>query len=203
MTTESAVEELWQEIEAVGGPMAVRVGLAQRMSFVERFSWAVPSREAIAEIIRFAAGDLILEVCAGRGLWARLIEGAGGRIIATDEEPGWESRTEGRSPTIPTAIAEARRCFTDVEPLDAVAAVRAHPEARVLMMVWPPYDDPMDFEVLDAFDGDRLIYVGELGDCTGSAAGAARIEAEWEEEQQIWIPQWPGCHDSMTLWRRR
>lgn len=59
-------------------------GMLARNEVVHRFAWAVPSDEAIKKIVEFSP---IIEMGAGTGYWANLIQKAGGEIVAFDSHP--------------------------------------------------------------------------------------------------------------------
>jgi len=62
----------------------------KRDDFVEKYAWAVPTKEAISEIALFANGENILEVGAGLGYWAMRLKKKNVNIIATDVgDNGW------------------------------------------------------------------------------------------------------------------
>src|SRR5262245_16282770 len=96
------VEALWARIEAAGplveAPEAapdwddgvterVRSQYDRRRQFIALYAWCVPTREAIEAIAAFVDDRNVLEVCAGNGLWARLLAEAGASVVATDGEP--------------------------------------------------------------------------------------------------------------------
>jgi hypothetical protein len=90
-----------------------------------------------------------------------------------------------------------------VEPVSGVAAVRAHP-GRTLLLCWPPpEDDAAGYDVLRAYRGDVLLYVG--GDADGPA-GSPRFHRElalnWTVEEEVAIPVWPGLRDRLSVLRR-
>ena len=93
--------------------------------------------------------------------------------------------------------------WTDVEPVDGVAAVRRHRD-RTLLLCWPPpEDDAASWSVLRAYRGDVLLYVGEGID---GPAGTARFHRElalnWTATDEVAIPTWPGLRDRLTVFRR-
>jgi hypothetical protein len=157
----------------------------RRGAFVKRYAWALPSMDAIHDIVRFAAGSAILEIGAGSGLWAALLQMEGVSVIATDSEPWAET-------------------YTKVERLDVAESLAAYPETEVLMLCWPPYGEPVATLALAAFTGKRLVYIGEgNGGCTGDDTFHALLEEFWTlENDGAVIPQWPGLHDALYLYRR-
>lgn len=164
-----------------------------RRDFRQKYGWAVPNREAAAAILAFAGGDPILEVMAGTGLWARVLADAGATITATD----WKNHH--------TYLWVGRHapCYYKVERLTACKAIEKYPHP-VLMMCWPPYNEPVAAEALAAFKGDRVVYIGEgEGGCTGDDTLHKAFETEWELDAIVATPQWPALHDGLFLYRRK
>lgn len=158
----------------------------KRGRFVKEYAWALPSPDVIRAIVAFADGGTILEIGAGSGLWAHLLREAGAEIRATDVEP-WDTT------------------YTFVAQLSATEALALYPDAHVLMLCWPPYADPLGALALAVFTGDRLVYIGEgEGGCTGDDTFHAMLSEFWEvEEPSAMLPQWPGLHDCLDLYRRK
>ena len=99
---------------------------------VHLFSWAIPSDEALDTIARYAP---IVEVGAGTGYWAKLLEDRGVDIAASDrlaEGGHWKGVR-----------------WTDVVKMEATTAARIAPAGAALMMVWPTsmrlHTDPRSF----------------------------------------------------------
>lgn len=165
--------------------------------FVKNLSYAVPSQEAITRIKSFAKGSPILEIGAGLGLWALLLQKAGVKVTPTDISP---------------EVSDARYNYcnkrqglytpiVDMAHMDAVQAYgNTHP---VLMFGWPPYSRSMAHEALTAFKGDRLIYIGECGGCTADETFETLLEKHWDTIESFRIPQWWGLHDCMRLFVRK
>jgi hypothetical protein len=168
----------------------------RRMPFIDRYAWAVPSQEAVAAIVEHADGP-ILEVGAGRGLWAALLRLSGAVVYATDIEPGGRSPTEHYLVTV-----DAEMTYTSVERCGAAEAAVRHPDAGLLFLCWPPYDEPMGAEALRAFRGPRLAYIGEDDGCTGDEMFRDLLTSEWLLDRDVAIPQWPGLHDALFLYHR-
>jgi len=137
-----------------------------------RYSWAVPTDEALDAIAEWGP---IVEVGAGTGYWAHLLEARGVDIVAYDLNP------PGTRKLLPDHVLEQlpkdkrppwhsdQRPLFDVQHGGAPVAA-LHPD-RTLLLVWPCYNDPMAAIAVEnhvAAGGKRLIYVGEGADgCTG------------------------------------
>ena len=169
----------WEAVERYGpGPGR------QRPVFTDHLAWAVPSREAIRTIVEVAAGRTVLEIGAGRGLWSRLVEDAGGKVIATDARP-------------------PKRCWTRVRRQTARQA-RRRSRAEVLLLCWPPPGAPVGAQALDGFDG-TVIHVGEEGEhrVTGDAGLFEILYRDFACTRRVEIPVWPGFADALTVWESR
>lgn len=167
-----------------------RTGFFARDAFIENFSWAVPSVQAIEEICKFAAGELILEVGAGNCFWAFLIRKAGQRIIPSDS---FASHGTKRSKSFVPEMFE----------LDAIQAIQVH-QTNVLLLSWPGYEDPMGVDALKAFTGNKLIYIGEgPGGCTGNDEFFDLLDLHWIRVNRVDIPCWYGIHDSLEFYVRK
>ena len=161
-----------------------------RQYYIENFSWSIPSIDAIKEIVRFAGSEQILEVCAGNCFWACLIRLYGGNIIASDN--------------FSSHGTEQYNCFiSDVLNEDAVRSVQSH-RTNVIMISWPTYNDPLATNVLDTFEGNRLIFVGEgAGGCTANDSFFDLLREKWSLVKYLMIPNWPGLHDGVYFYERK
>jgi hypothetical protein len=158
--------------------------------FLQNFAYAIPSTTAIRDICKFANYAQILEVCSGLGLWAALIRANGGNIIPTDSFTSHGTSQEKK--------------FIDVIPIDAVSAVNTFP-TPVLMICWPGHGDPCAYESLRAFQGDKLVYIGEMKEgCTANNEFFDLLSSEWDEKNYYYrIPQWYGVLDSLSFYTRK
>lgn len=168
-----------------------------------RCAWAVPNEQAIRAI-----ADLkmpVVEMGAGTGYWAWMLQNEGVDVKAFDSQPNgnhWCSADHWAP--VRQGSHEVLWAYTN----------------HALMLCWPPYDEAMAIDCLEAYKGDVLIYIGEgPSGCTGDNAfhqalgsdywdGEAEdfIEApptQWTEELTVAIPQWPGLHDFLTIFRRK
>lgn len=161
-----------------------------RDATVHRIGYALPCREAIEECLRH--GPLV-EVGAGAGLWASIIARHGGDVVATDRQPdGWKS---GHGFVV--------GCVHPVETMDAVEAVRRHPDRNVLV-IWPTLGKSWAADVLEAMEPGRvLIHVGEIGGCTSDGRFARRIRGkDFETIGGAPLPTWPTMHDALDVFRK-
>lgn len=169
------------------------------------YSWAIPNDAALDAIAQCSPRGVV-EIGAGGGYWTRLLRGRGVDVIAYDRAP-----RPGRWHT--------HNWVDDVLAGDHTA-VAGHPE-RTLLLVWPAYGEAWTHQVIEAYGGDTVVYVGE-GD--GGATGDDRMHGLlglhecWHDPDEdcdcrkepepftpvrvVGIPQWFGLHDRLYVCQR-
>lgn len=176
-----------------------------------RYAWAIPGPEAVDAIAAEAAGRGVVEIGAGLGYWAALLQHHHVDVVATDRDPGQNHWCHGHGP------------WTEVARLDAVSAARQAGDAgRVLFVCWPSMDAWAGDAVAAYHEagGQVVCYVGEAeGGCTGDDELWSQLwddddyddEDEGEEKRppalfpaaaEVAIPQWTGIHDRLVIGRR-
>lgn len=159
--------------------------LLKRVDFVKTYSWAIPNDEAIAYLVSVSP---IIEIGAGSGYWAYLIQQAGGKILPFDINPYKNNWCEAK--------------WTEVA-LGSADTVIEYP-THTLFLCWPPYKEPLAYDALVNYSGNRVIYIGEgWHGATASDEFHQLLNKEWEEELEIEIPQFSGIHDSLISYVRR
>lgn len=167
----------------------------RREYFTQNYGWSVPSEDSMQELKNFIGNDTVLEVGAGYGLWAKLMQEIGVKIIPT---------TRKNHPDDLYHVPNPNLSFTDVEDIESLNSIKKYPNANVLMMIWPPYDDTMAYQSLKSFNGNKLIYVGEgSGGCTGCDKFHGLLNKKWKLVKNINIPRWVGIHDYIMLYERK
>jgi len=163
-----------------------------RMEYVKEFGWAIPDVDSIFGIAEFATNGFvedttILEINAGKGLWAYLLQLALVPVIPTDSNPWKDS-------------------FTRIEKMDAASAVHRF-KPKILMTIWPSYDESYATVALYdflRFGGEKLIYVGESeGGCTADRRFHEILDKDFTVERVIYNPCFSGIYDSVTLYERK
>lgn len=139
--------------------------------------FAIIDKQWTAQLANHLKDHRVLEVMAGRGWLAKAMREHGIDWHATDDHS-----------MFPTTV-------TDVEKLDAVKSVRTYRnQADVLVMSWPPYQDPICERVVDEWPADKpIIYVGEWDGCTGTERLRDLLTVDWSIN--IDMPTYPGFHD--------
>ena len=163
----------------------------KRDTFATRFSWAIPDKSVINKIVKFAAGEKILEIGCGKGLWAGLLRASGAYVTATD------SGTWGEFNQTTTFI-------DDIKLKNNKESVDIYKDHNVLMLIWPPYDTDMAEIALDTFTGNKVIYIGEGdGGCTANDKFHRELESNWTKKSNYLIQTWPSIRDSCYYYTRK
>lgn len=163
-----------------------------REGMVRKYSWAIPNEEALQTIARYAP---ILEIGAGTGYWAYLLRQMGVEVAALDLNPPREDSDCNPHHPFQSTWTHVRKPFGP-----GLAVYHKH----ALFLCWPPYDSPMARRWLLRYPGDTVIYVGEWrGGCTADDDFFFHLERLFEPIEYVSIPQWPGLHDSLSIWRRK
>lgn len=169
----------------------------QKGNFTQEYSWAIPTKHAIKEMKAFIKGRNVLEIGSGLGLWAKLMQNAG--IHITPTEPLSMSQEEKGN------FYGNTEPYTKLHDMDMNKAMEQFGSSNdVLMLVWPPYNDPLANNALKLFQGNSVIYIGEGGyGCTGDDNFHCSLSEEWEEVKEVDLPQWRGIHDRMFFYNRK
>ncbi len=179
-----------------------------RETAVKRWSWTVTDPASVQFVYEHVNGDLpeamsdvvgksVLDPMAGTGYWAYLLGQLGVDCLAYDEYPPQESLTNNH--WHPRAEQ-----FVTVLPGDAVSVTTVRgTKDRTLLLAWPPYSDSIGYLTLDAFRGDRLIYIGELeGGCCADDKFFAELDQNWKQVDWHRPVQYFGIHDVISVYDR-
>jgi len=153
-----------------------------RETLIFKYSFAIPDDNIIQMLARLSP---LIEIGAGTSYWAKLITEAGGDIIAFDtkKENRW---TES---------------YFDVQN-GSCEHIKKHKD-RTLFLCWSPYWNDMDIQCLKLYEGQTVIYVGEgQHGCTGTNEFFEYLDEHFKEIDWFSLPQWPGMHDGLSIWKR-
>ena len=74
---------------------------------------------------------------------------------------------------------------------------------RTLLLVYPP-DDDMAEKILNCYQGDWLIYVGEgRGGANANETFMNKVEAEWDCVHIETLPTFPRCYKRLLIFKRK
>lgn len=157
-----------------------------RSFMTERTSWAVPTDAAIDLIASYSP---LIEIGAGSGYWAWMLEQAGADILAFDFKPNKKNDwMDGETFWIKVNHGNA-------------GTIKRYPD-RTLMLCWPPMTG-MASTCLDRYQGEFLIYIGEHAHgCCCDLRFFNKLERQFERIEERFLPTWPGTHDYLSIWKR-
>jgi len=183
----------WVQVDTLRGgefvPRNLIEGFELRKELTAKYAWTITSPETVEFVVAHAAGQVV-DPMAGTGYWGYLLQQYGIPAFCYDIDPGGNSWHKGAE------------CFMQVDRMDGAEAANKHPDCT-LILSWPPHDTPDGYNVLSAFDGRRVIYIGEgPGGCTGDDKLHNALESDWVEVATHWPLQWYGIHDYVALYER-
>lgn len=162
---------------------------------IAKYGFAVPSDQAIEAIKEFIGDDCAVELGAGLGYWASLLQQRGAQVSPYDlHPPGKRSknRYEFRGNKPHTAIKRG-----------SYEMLSNNKYWNALILIWPDYNTSMAYETIKRFTGNKFIYVGEgKGGCTADDAFHDYVHEHWDLANHISIPSWPGIHDRLCLYKK-
>lgn len=166
--------------------------MIRRGDLTSEYAWTVTDPASVAFVAEHAGGRVI-DPLAGTGYWAHILGQHGIDVAASDLNPPGTAVNEWH---------RAGKAFVPVAARDAVDAVEE--TDRTLLLSWPPYDDPIGAAVLNAYRGDRVIYIGE-GEygCCGTDEMFSAFESDWTQVAEHQPVQWYGMHDWITVYDRK
>jgi hypothetical protein len=165
-----------------------RMAFEMRWGFVAAYAWTITDPEAVQFVAAFSKGRVV-DPMAGTGYWAYLLGQMGVDVACYDLEPEKNRWHDGEKLHVP------------VTQMDGEDSVKLHPD-RTLLLGWPPHASDVGHRILKAYEGDRVIYIGEGEDgCCGND--------DMFDLLNTWTPvaahrpvQWFGIHDYITVWDR-
>jgi hypothetical protein len=169
------VRNVNETCEFMGAPSQVQI------EHGNRYSWAVPTPEAVEAIAEYAVP--VVDFGAGSGYWSMLLHQAGVDVVAYDD---WS----WGKPKLWFPVKDG-----------GVEALSNHHD-RAMLLVWPPAESSMAINALRAWDGDLLFYVGEILRVNGTPAFFGALSREWHLERRVDLPNWRGKVDELYVLRR-
>lgn len=165
-----------------------------RYEYVARWAWTVTAPDTVAFVAEHL-GPAAIDPLAGTGWWAHLLTGLGVDVDASDLHPPgggdldhWHSASEPHYP---------------VRGADGVTAVTERGAGRSLLLAWPPHSNPIGADILRAYPGNRVVYMGEIGGMCGDENLFTIMEAEWAGVAYASPVQWSGIHDEIYVLDRK
>jgi hypothetical protein len=166
---------------------ATMIRLKARHDMCRKYSFAIPTKEAIQEISKFSP---IVEIGAGSGYWASLLQKSGAEVLACDKYP---KKNKYKFTEKYTKVKHAsEKILGEIDP------------SYNLLLCWPNYDNDFAYNALKTFKGENLIYIGEPeGGCTGNDKFHNELKKSWKLLKTLDIPQWDGIHDLIMIYNKK
>lgn len=164
-----------------------------RDRLVSKYSWAIPTEEALREIAKLSP---LVEMGAGTGYWAMLLKKMGADVIPYDRSPPGSLKSLA-SACNPWHVGSKQH----TKILHGTPKMLKVHSDRTLFLCWPPRGS-MALECLKHWSGDNLVYVGEFGEQMADLKFHERLGLEFSLQHTVALPNWPGVHDAVTIWRR-
>jgi hypothetical protein len=124
----------------------------QRIGLAIDHSWAIPDRASLSAIYDFAGPNGIVEVGAGKGLWAGALRRMGADVAAYDINAN----------NVDNNIYHRGESVSKVEQ-GGIEKAGDHPN-KTLLLSWPTPGEPMAADALKAYSdagGTKLAFIGE------------------------------------------
>lgn len=181
-----------QEIQYMMPPGFSKASFIKRNELTRTFSWSIPCKEAIDAIKQFARPPLI-DVMAGTGFWAKVLNAAGIQTIPYDLHNAAKYNPYKHRPQMPIKRQNA---------LKTAYKIKNRGVPRDILLSWPPHGSPVAYDAVAMLPiGSRIFYVGESGGgCTGDSALAAFFEKNCTELAYVHLPRFEGIYDNLWIY---
>lgn len=170
-------------------------GWMLRREVTSQYAWTVTA-PATLDFVRQHCTKRVVDPLAGTGYWGYLLAQCAIRVISSDVCPPNKNSTLN-------AWHQNASTFVDVRRAEGAVTAQMSVESDTLLLSWPPFADSTGFDVVSAFAGNRLIFIGEgAGGCTGDDAMWELLGAEWTERDWHQPVQFDGIHDYVWAFDR-
>jgi len=162
------------------------------------YAYATPSPYALQQLTIQLRKKHVIEVGAGTGYWAALLQHHGIDIQAYDISPPGDYSDNEYHSEVPA--------FTNVQQLDAsrsATSTTTSGKDDALFLCYPPPGTDMAFSALQSFRGDMVVHVGEWMGLTGDTAFESLILQTFACQTYISLPIWGTDAAYVTVWIRR
>lgn len=167
--------------------------LELRADIVRQYAWTITDPWSVQFVAEWA-GPRVLDPMAGTGYWGWLLTQLGTDARCFDAYPPQPGQADNH-------FHQDAAQFMPVAQLDAAQASALHGRDRTLLLAWPPMSKD-GYRTLKAYQGQRLIYIGENGGCTGDEHLQMEIAVNWTEVDAHVPVQFWGLNDVITVYDR-
>lgn len=140
--------------------------ITQRRDVVANTAWFLLTRETLHALAIMVKGLRVVEVAAGTGYLASHVR----RLNTVVQYDAFDLY-----PNLDCNYGVEERSIDDID----------YSQYDVVIMTWPPYDDPLAFDVCQfMLPGQTLIYNGEWwGGCTGNSEFFSYLDSTFTEDK--------------------
>src|SRR5947207_7583559 len=129
------------------------------------YAWAIASPVSVAFVARHV-DPCAIEIGAGTGYWAWQLSQHGIDILAYDIAPPDKIPNDYFTPRMERPSTTLVKTWHPVQQ-GGPEVLTEHPD-RTLFLCWPPYASDFAHQCLNAYQGQRFVFIGEpYGGCTG------------------------------------
>lgn len=195
-------EKLMEEFNKKFDPNVIVTNYRLREKWTKQYAWAIPNQQAIDTIVKYHNEykstneykifpfhfDGMIEICAGTGYWANMIE----------QHPQFKHDIVCYDINDNPKYKYHEIEYGSYEQLNKQCNMK-----RMLFICWPPYGNSGNElleSCLEIYENDLFIYVGENDGCT---AWSDKLDDEWEEIDFVNIPQYDSLHDRLMVFQRK
>ncbi len=162
-----------------------------RHNFCKNYSWAIPDSFAISTICSFVKEDQVLQIGAGLGLWAKLLELKGISVIPTDDY-SWDKDDH-----------YTNRQFLNIIDINHLNALKKY-KTNCLFLCWPPYNSNLSYESLVNFEGNKVVYIGEgMNGVTGTEDFHNLLNDKFNLVCDDRLNNWSLIYDRLYMYERK
>ncbi|MFA6213320.1 MAG: hypothetical protein WCT03_20675 [Candidatus Obscuribacterales bacterium] len=156
------------------------------------YAWSIPTEPVVTQLTELSP---IVELGAGTGYWASLLQAAGAQIRAFDKFP-LEHGNNGY---------HLLACTSFFPVVKGTERVLDDYSKHTLFLCWPTPD--FADKALQRHPGSKLIYIGQpnggLDGATGGAIFHQYLAQFWQLEREIILPRWTGRNDSCFVYSKQ
>jgi hypothetical protein len=157
----------------------------EREELVHKYAFAIPNHQAILTIVNTT--NKVIEIGAGSGYWAYLLQKAGLDVVAVDND--YRGKDYWKHKWFPVRNGDE-------------TILKDYPD-HTLFLCWPEMSG-VSSDALANYQGRTLIYVGEgRGGCTANEKFFEELNCNWQHGESVNIPQWPGIHDYLQIYHKQ
>lgn len=188
--------EIWNMIKMLTKDLS-RTDYNIRQNFCFNWSWAIPDEDSVKEISKFLIDEkMVLEIGAGLGLWSRLLQDQGTKMVPIDID---DDKIRSQHISFDSGFTKVR--LLSKQDIDLLLDNNF---GSSLFLCWPSYNKDWAYQYLKKLEPNKLVFIGEdNGGCTADENFFYELHRKYEEVNRIYHKNWDGIQDSITFHVRK